>query len=202
MAKKGVVVSKTKNKRLDVTITVVDLDSPPDWTKPCGYYGGHLEDVPKPHVRMYPAPKGALVRKRRVKIRLYTYSGTSFGATHWYADVDEEKNPIWCRRVEFPYEKEAHWKELWDDREGEGKRISGHLSTREEALAWAEATCAEEFSPVTHEFYMADGLIDEKAFFPVRFGARLKKPRQADYEINGTKYSAETNEPKKGQRKR
>ena len=151
----------------------------PDWTKPCGHYGGELKEIPTPFVRRFPGPI-----KRLVKINMYSYEGVSPGAYHWWVDVTEENNPIWNPAAkEYPSNKpDPRWQEPWEDPDGKGRRISGHLNTKEEAVRWAEVVCVENFSPETHQFVMAD---NDRVFFPVRFGKKLKKPRQASLSTGG-----------------
>lgn len=143
----------------------------PDWNSGNSTTGGNIAELKKPHVRMFPGPV-----KRRVKVRVFTYAGSCFGAVHWWADIAEEGNPIWDGNC---------WRTFWDDKAAEGRTVQGHLNTRDEALLWAEATCIEMFSADTHQFLVDRG--GDRIFFPVNFDAKkkIKKPKQQPYVVNG-----------------
>lgn len=66
--------------------------------------GGHLADIPEPHIRKFPNP----FVKREVKITISRYYG--YGE-HYYVSVKEESNPIW---------NGSTWVDAWDDKEGKG----------------------------------------------------------------------------------
>ncbi len=107
--------------------------------------GGHLEDIPKPHVRKFPGPK-----KRTVKVILGQWYGQ---AHHVYATLKEEDNPIWDS-------KESGWRMAWDDREGEGRIFRQHFDDFASARVWIDKTTKKEFPKATHE--LVDEMTDKR----------------------------------------
>ena len=77
----------------------------PDFQKSCGYFGGNLADLSKPHIRMF-GPHSPL--KRKVSIKVLSWVGIGIGAKHVYVRLELEDNSIWNS-------KEGRWQKCWDD---------------------------------------------------------------------------------------
>jgi len=67
--------------------------------------GGHLADIPLPHIRFFPNP----YFRRKVTITISRFYG--YGP-HYYVSISQESNPIWNGK---------EWQIAWDDLEGKGK---------------------------------------------------------------------------------
>lgn len=68
--------------------------------------GGHLADIPLPHIRYWPGAD----RKRRLTIGISRFYGVG---EHYYLRIVQEKNPIWNSQ-------EGYWHTAWDDEDGNG----------------------------------------------------------------------------------
>jgi len=108
--------------------------------------GGYLEEIPEPHIRMFPNGAG---RKREVRVKLSTYVGTNaIGATHFYAAIKEEHNRVWNGK---------YWQAPWDDDpEHTGREFGRNVRHNEFATAlqaktYAEKVIAEHFNSNEYE---------------------------------------------------
>jgi hypothetical protein len=65
----------------------------PDYCKDayCGRLGGHVKDVHKPYIFMFPKCK----RPRRVNVNIMTYAGCIGSNGHYYVHIKEEINAVW-----------------------------------------------------------------------------------------------------------
>lgn len=108
-------------------------------------FGGHLSDIPKPHIRMFPNTVG---RKRRVNFAVDSWVGMGQGAKHFYVKMRQEDNLIWD-------ESDGIWTQAWDDEEADG-------STKE----WTELSIEMAISKMRIESEKFDIVL-----FNVRFGS-------------------------------
>lgn len=69
-------------------------------------YGGHICDVPLPHVRKYPGDE-----PRVVSAKLTSWVGYAPGASHWFASLEEEHNYHWRRKQSWKQttKKKKQW---------------------------------------------------------------------------------------------
>jgi hypothetical protein len=104
--------------------------------------GGHLKDIPQPHVRKFPGPS-----PRQVTIAIKRYFGIGH---HYYGSVDEENNPIWNS-------EDNAWQETWDDREGKGRTFSSLGDVSIDVIhQWIRRILDEHFQPkADYEFVSA-----------------------------------------------
>lgn len=135
-----------------VTITTEIVDTPPDWSKTaqCGCTGRHIADVPEPHQYFWDKQP----RKREVLVTVTRYWGQG---EHYYVDMKEEDNAVWCRLIERPYDKAAHWRRCWDDPKTSGRSFSERCNTEIEARDFITATWKENFKDSTHELVQGYG---------------------------------------------
>lgn len=133
------------------------VDTPPDWSENacCGHFGGKLEDVPKPHFYLW----DKLKRKREVRVRITKFYGVG---VHYYADLKEEDDAVWNRRIDPPYTKQAHWQKCWNDPKTDGRSFLRRCNTPEEAVEFVRQTQREHFPKKTHKL-VED--IDRKEWF-------------------------------------
>lgn len=126
---------------------------PPDWSKDCGHHGGHVKDVPQPHVRRFPAPPGAkdydgTPLRREVRIQAVNYFH------HWHVRVIEDDNPLWnpSPNVDFMRpEQPIGWTEPWDDAEGAGRSFTNsEHGDRAGARRWIASIIRRHFPSTTH----------------------------------------------------
>lgn len=120
-------------------------------------FGGSVDDIPLPHVRMFPNSVGRL---REVTCTLNTWVGVGVGATHYYAKVKEEDNPIWG-------EFEGRWTYAWDDGDKAGRCFEKSCDTQYQAAMFVQNTLVEHFlgdkyeikhdSIRTFHLYLRDG---------------------------------------------
>lgn len=76
--------------------------------------GGHIEDIPKPHIRKWPTSK----QKRSITIRIMRFDSMR---KHYHVSINQESNPIWdATENEFDPGKPIGWTTAWDDLEGHG----------------------------------------------------------------------------------
>jgi hypothetical protein len=104
----------------------------------CGYFGGNIEEIPKPHIRMFSNKQ----RKRKVQVEFHNWVGN--GGRHTYVSLTEEDNPIWN-------EKEYRWQKPWEDPEGKGQYFSNRFNTHEQAVRWAKKIAKKYFPNKTHK---------------------------------------------------
>lgn len=137
----------------------------PDWSQGAGHLGGHIKDIPEPHVRRFPAPPGSkdwdgtpLLRDVRVQAVKYFQ--------HWHIRIREEDNPVWDPNpnVAFNHPDEPiGWSEPWDDEGGKGRVFlnSSHGSSVE-ARKWIASIIRRHFPKTTHKIVNdANGLDEE-----------------------------------------
>lgn len=119
-------------------------DVAPDFETSCGLYGGHLHEIPKPHVRRFGPHSPA---KRRVEIRLASWVGYAPGASHIQVSLVEEKNCIWNAT-------ERRWQEPWDDDEGRGRTFRNSFvmvgDYQRRVTEWVHSIVRRHFPPETH----------------------------------------------------
>ena len=105
-------------------------------------YGGKIADYPEPHKLRSEDPE----YKREVIVSVTTFVGTSPGAVHWYASVEEETDLIWD-------EEEQKWRKCWDHPDKyEGRRFSEQFTSEANARSWARAIAEEHFSGDKYKF--------------------------------------------------
>lgn len=104
----------------------------------CGHFGGNLEEIPKPHIRMFSDKR----RKRKVSVDFHSWVGA--GGRHTYANLTEEDNPIWN-------EKEYRWQKSWEDPDGKGQYFSKQCNNYEQAVSWARKIIKKHFPNKTHK---------------------------------------------------
>jgi hypothetical protein len=61
--------------------------SEPNYSQGIGIFGGHLKDIPRPRIYLFPNP----VTKRKVTIRIMRYAGFP----HYWLSIIEEENALW-----------------------------------------------------------------------------------------------------------
>jgi hypothetical protein len=130
--------------------------------------GGHLSEIPEPHVRMFPGEN-----KRRVSVSIAVYD--IVGGRHYRVSLYEDDNPIWdcrTRKQEAPgiYERVVRqcmekdtkadeeywaqacgWRLAWDDDNGRGREFhSGALDFLYQVEDFITETWEENFSDKTH----------------------------------------------------
>ena len=109
-------------------------------------HGGHILEMPKPHHRRFPSKS----HKRRVMVRIISWKGVVFGASHYRVTISEEANPIWDK-------KENCWRSCWDDPSLSG--IEDYLPdhdflTFESALREARKFVKDNFTDDAHTVRM------------------------------------------------
>jgi hypothetical protein len=132
--------------------------------------GGHLKDIPLPHLRRSPRYAPRLVR-----IVIQHYAGIG---VHWYVDIREEHNPIWNPLTNA----EAHpdwdniqgtewgqevigWQSAWDDDKGKGRTFhSPRLKSPHQAQNWIRETIAKHFQPES-DYDFRDVLAGKRWFY-------------------------------------
>ncbi len=131
-----------------------DVTLPPDFSRGATTFGGHLKDIPLPHVRYWPGS----FKKKEVRIRIMRYYGA--GGVHYYASLQEDSNPIWNSA-------EGYWQEAWDDLEGKGRDEWGiddwpnRLRSYQLTKLKIQEILAREFPPEAYE-YVWDDMTDER----------------------------------------
>lgn len=98
----------------------------------CGFFGGHIADIPKPHRRYFDDRR----RKRDVEVSICDYLGII--GKHFYAVLTEEFNPLWNA-------KEKRWQQCWDDDAGRGSTLSKQCYSRSEAEEWCHRAGRKAF---------------------------------------------------------
>ena len=101
----------------------------------CGHFGGNLEDMPQPLVRLWPGAR----RKRVVTVRFVLYVGVG---KHVYATVEEEDNPVWGGEC---------WVKPWRDDDGRGVNHSECFFNHKDAGEWAQGIIDKHFPTNTHK---------------------------------------------------
>jgi hypothetical protein len=96
-------------------------------------HGGHLADIPLPHIRKYPGNEGP----RPVEVSVAQYAGFP----HWHVTINESSNPIWDEATEY-------WTTAWDDRSEEtrGRIFHQQCQTQGEAKNWIALIISTEFN--------------------------------------------------------
>lgn len=101
---------------------------------------GHVSyKAPKKLKRRFPNGK----EKRQVECCISTFVGHCADASHYYARLTEEHNPVWS-----PSEKA--WVYAKEDVPGLGKEYEAKLFSREQAEEWAAKTFKLWFGEKTH----------------------------------------------------
>lgn len=93
-------------------------------------YGGRLEDIPLPHIRLYPT-----LAKRPVEIHIHKYYGIG---KHYFPTIEEENNPLWDS-------SEGVWRQAWDDKESKGREFSSRFNYLYQAKNWVKKIIETEF---------------------------------------------------------
>ena len=91
------------------------------------------------------------MERRKVCVHIYTYSGLSYGATHWHADVEEEDNCF------VDHEKEM-FLQPWSVREHDhlvGRLWTESCITKIEAEQMVRDILIKHFLPETHYVFVA-----------------------------------------------
>jgi len=99
--------------------------------------GGHLKEVPKPHVRWYDKRRG----KRLVKVTVMGFWGIGH---HYYVTLREDSNGIWNT-------KEECWQECWDDPKARGQQFDKKFGNMVLAAAWVKEIAKKHFPKKTHK---------------------------------------------------
>lgn len=87
----------------------------------------HWAFLKNARIRRFPNKTGD---KRDLNVTINSWIGTSPGAKHYYAIVEEEKNSWWC-------EAENAWVQLSCDGESSGYSMSAEVLTESEAVTVA-----------------------------------------------------------------
>lgn len=90
-------------------------------------FGGSIADYPDAK-RYY-----ANGEPRPVKVSVTSFAGVVVGATHFYAVVREDDNPIWDG---------LHWRKCWDDKDGRGREYERRCDSERKAQRWARLIIA------------------------------------------------------------
>jgi len=111
--------------------------------------GGYLKDVPLPHKRRWPGEK----RQREVHAQIARYVGAM--GRHYYASIQEERNPIWDTSDAFGRPGVAGWVCCWDDEGCKGKQLfTEKFDTHVQAMGWVKRMMTEHFPD--HELIVDD----------------------------------------------
>lgn len=146
---------------------------PVDYTLPTTKRGGHLSDIPEPHVRKWPGPA-----PREVRIHIRCWAGYAPGARHYHFEVVEEDNPVWDGRPATSWgrpDKPGGWTLPWHDKEGEGRTFRGIALSYNRAVQFAEAVVNKHFAGPGYEVVSDDY---QKSIVPS--GHRYVYPREGD----------------------
>jgi len=87
----------------------------PDYESGSSRLGGHVADMWKPYIFMFPACK----KPRNIHVHIMTYAGCIGSNNHYYCDIKEERNPIWSWD-EFNGTITWAWTEPWKSYEIRG----------------------------------------------------------------------------------
>lgn len=87
--------------------------------------GGKMRDYPHPHKRKWPESS----ERRRVRIEFTDWS-VSIGGRHISLKIKEEHNYLWDGE---------HWRECWDDLDGQGFELETKFERYEDAVKVAKA---------------------------------------------------------------
>ena len=116
------------------------MNSEPDWHCYATVLGGHMKDLPEPHVLKWPNKRGV---KRDVRVVLSTWVGVGLGATHYYVRVEEEDNYIWDGE---------RWARPWGGiPDQEGQSFGGQFDNPLQCRDYAKEIITEHFSNGEHE---------------------------------------------------
>jgi hypothetical protein len=105
------------------------------------FFGGYLEEVPKPHKRKFDDKR----RKRRVFIRITIFYGIGI---HYYVDIREESNPIWHK------DKKCWW-EPWDFKD-DRLYFTERCLTEKDAMDYIKKMELKYFPSTTHKLIKGD----------------------------------------------
>lgn len=113
--------------------------------------GGHLKEIPKPHIRVWDKPGR---KKRRVEVNITVFYGIGH---HYHVNIREEENPILCSCADA---EKVHHHKTWDDKDADGKTFDDKFNTEKEARNWVRKIFKKNFSRTTHE--LVSGLGNDK----------------------------------------
>ncbi len=122
----------------------------PDWTKKCGVHGGTVDKAGSNPVRMFPNDQDV---KRHVRVNISNWPME--GGNHFYTDIKEEDNPLWCG-TDDDFHKGGYWFVSWIDQEGYGRLFGGRWSARVYALRYITQVVRENFPEA--EFNVTDSM--------------------------------------------
>ena len=114
-------------------------------------WGTSIEDVPEPHRYKWPESE----ETRKVRIELISFKGSSPNATHWYADLVEEMNPIWDATPDLWLGNtvERGWVICHDHpKEQKGLRLESKFVSKTVAKGWIQDQWLLYFNDGKHEF--------------------------------------------------
>ena len=111
---------------------------PPNWEG--GTSGGWqppIEEIPTPHIRMFPRPDG---RPRHVTMTIISWRGFAPGASHFYLTFQIEHNPIWDGRPDS-YNPRGRWRAYPDEFEKNFDNIKhrGRFTRKDHIERWIKA---------------------------------------------------------------
>lgn len=107
--------------------------------------GGRLADIPKPY--RYKFPDNSL---RMVHISILSYRGFVAGAKHFYAEIEEEDNPIWNPNPGYDG-LPTGWSLLWEHPvSAKGRRFEHVFLSRAAARHWIQTIWDVHFNDDKH----------------------------------------------------
>ena len=109
--------------------------------------GGHLKDIPKPHIRYFDDRR----RKREVKVSILKFEGYGI---HYHVDIKEEDNPILDIGENHSSGKPC-WHACWDDEKGRGKLFAKKFNSTSDAAHYIKEVWHEEFENKTHKLVLS-----------------------------------------------
>lgn len=125
-------------------------------------YGSYLKDIPKPHRLRY--PNSDPDDPRYVHIQLLSYMGVAPGATHYYAEIREEHNPVWDSRDAAGWGRpgeENGWAICWDHpREWKGRIFEEQFTSKAVANGWIKDILQEHFNDGNNYKFFSELMAD------------------------------------------
>ena len=90
------------------------------------------------------------IERRKVTVYIHSYKGLSFGAIHWYAEVEEDDNAY----VDHEDQSFRRPWGVWELPHLRGYKETCSVATKTEAQAVVLEILAERFTPETHYIYV------------------------------------------------
>ena len=122
--------------------------SKPDYTERCGFTGGHLADLPKPHIPLYSKHSQKLGVRRPVHVSIMVFYGLG---RHYYVDIREEANAFWDSRTDPVFRTGPHWARPWRlDPKHAGRSEHGRFDNMLDATRFVREVVKKYFPKTTH----------------------------------------------------